>query len=363
MRPMGRVLTRERVDSGKALQAWQGEITKAMQHVFGEEGRVEVVAARQLVGVMLFVLVRSSIRQLVSNVAVEACRTGLGGMTGNKGAVAVRFQLAYTTVAFVNVHMCAHTKNVAQRNKEYESIGNMAVGAPADTPSYPERIQEAIKQQRGAAPGHLLAQDVLVFMGDLNYRIDGIADGEVLERIAARDLDHLTRFDQLLRERRGSKVLWGLQEAPLSFAPTYKFACDSEEYSDGGKGRVPAWTDRILFRGRGVQCLDYTSCMQVRGSDHKPVVALLQLDAKMGARAEASQVLLEQLQQEQQALHHHLLRLATSTARCHTQQRPPRACPSCRRSTSCSSSCASCRCRLPARTLVGRGRKSDRPQL
>jgi len=163
---MGRVLTRERVDSGKALQAWQGEIIKAMQHVFGEEGRVEVVAARQLVGVMLFVLVRSSIRTLVSNVAVEACRTGLGGMTGNKGAVAVRFQLAYTTVAFVNVHMCAHTKNVAQRNKEYESIGNMAVGAPADTPSYPERIQEAIKQQRGAAPGHLLAQDVLVFMGD-----------------------------------------------------------------------------------------------------------------------------------------------------------------------------------------------------
>ena len=134
-----------RVNSGKALQAWQAEITKAIQHVFGEQGGVEVVAARQLVGVMMFVLVRCSIRKLVSQVAVQACRTGLGGMTGNKGAVAVRLQLAYTSIAFVNVHMCAHTKNVAQRNREYEYIANMAVGVPADTRSYPERMQEALQ--------------------------------------------------------------------------------------------------------------------------------------------------------------------------------------------------------------------------
>ena len=269
---------------------------------------MEVVASRQLVGVMMFVLVDSSIRKLVSNVAVEACRTGLGGMTGNKGAVAVRLQLAHTSIAFVNVHMCAHTKNVAQRNSEYQIIGNMAFGAPSDSPTYPERMQEALKQQRTAPPAHVLAQDVVVYMGDLNYRLDERVgeDEEVKRRIASGDLEHLKNFDQLLRERRASKVLWGMHEAPLSFAPTYKFCSDSEEYSDGGKGRVPAWTDRILFRGRGVQCLEYTSCMDVRGSDHKPVVALLLLDAKLCARAEASQVLLQQLQQEQ----FHLVRLA-----------------------------------------------------
>jgi len=267
-----------------------------------------VVASRQLVGVMMFVLVDSSIRKLVTNVAVEACRTGLGGMTGNKGAIAVRLQLAHTSIAFVNVHMCAHTKNVAQRNSEYQIIGNMAFCAPSDTPTYPERMQEALKQQRTAPPAQLLAQDVVVYMGDLNYRLDEKVgqDEEVKRRIARGDLEHLKNFDQLLRERRASKVLWGMHEAPLSFAPTYKFCSDSEEYSDGGKGRVPAWTDRILFRGRGVQCLEYTSCMDVRGSDHKPVVALLQLDAKLCARAEASKVLLQQLQQEQ----FHLVRLA-----------------------------------------------------
>jgi hypothetical protein len=43
-------------------------------------------------------------------------------------------------------------------------------------------------------------------------------------------------------------VLWGFDEAALSFSPTYKFAVDSEEYSGGGKGRVPAWCDRSVYQ-------------------------------------------------------------------------------------------------------------------
>jgi hypothetical protein len=46
----------------------------------------------------------------------------------------------------------------------------------------------------------------------------------------------------------GGRVLWGFEEAALSFSPTYKFAVDSEEYSGGGKGRVPAWCDRCAYQ-------------------------------------------------------------------------------------------------------------------
>jgi hypothetical protein len=46
----------------------------------------------------------------------------------------------------------------------------------------------------------------------------------------------------------GGRVLWGFDEAALSFSPTYKFAVDSEEYSGGGKGRVPAWCDRSVYQ-------------------------------------------------------------------------------------------------------------------
>ena len=57
---------------------------------------LEVLAARQLVGVMVFVLAAPGVKRLISNVATETCRTGLGGMAGNKGAVAVRMQVTYT---------------------------------------------------------------------------------------------------------------------------------------------------------------------------------------------------------------------------------------------------------------------------
>ena len=55
---------------------------------------------------------------------------------------------------------------------------------------------------------------------------------------------------QLLKAKKEGKVAEGYDEGPLEFAPTYKFDPMSDTYDTSDKARVPAWTDRILFRSR-----------------------------------------------------------------------------------------------------------------
>ena len=106
-------------------------------------------------------------------------------MAGNKGGVAIRMQLGYSSIAFVNVHLAAHTANVAQRNSDYHSImsqlvfgggggAGMAAAGLGDGARYPERLENALAKKRWAAPAHVLAHDVIVVTGDLNYRIDQV---------------------------------------------------------------------------------------------------------------------------------------------------------------------------------------------
>lgn len=54
-------------------------------------------------------------------------------------------------------------------------------------------------------------------------------------------------------------IFHGLAEGPISFLPTYKFEKGRESsivqpfYDQGEKMRVPAWTDRVFFRGSAPQ--------------------------------------------------------------------------------------------------------------
>ena len=58
--------------------------------------------------------------------------------------------------------------------------------------------------------------------------------------------------DQCRREMAAGRVFRYVREAPITFRPTYKFdkhVADPYGYDTSEKHRVPAWTDRIFFRG------------------------------------------------------------------------------------------------------------------
>lgn len=89
--------------------------------------------------------------------------------------------------------------------------------------------------------------DAVIWMGDLNYRIDGLDRGSVLAAIAAGDQATLAAGDQLTAQRAAGAAFSGYCEGPLAFPPTYKFDPGTGVYDSSRKARIPAWTDRILF--------------------------------------------------------------------------------------------------------------------
>lgn len=65
--------------------------------------------------------------------------------------------------------------------------------------------------------------DMVVFLGDLNYRLDGISYDEARDFISQRCFDWLRERDQLHTEMAAGNVFQGMREAVIRFPPTYKF--------------------------------------------------------------------------------------------------------------------------------------------
>jgi hypothetical protein len=77
-------------------------------------------------------------------------------------------------------------------------------------------------------------------------------------------------------------------EGPLNFKPTYKYDVGTAVYDTSSKGRIPSWTDRILYVPRdGVLCTAYSADDSVLTSDHRPVYASFQVDLRLSTEAEA----------------------------------------------------------------------------
>ena len=156
----------------------------------------------------------------------------------------------------------------------------------------------------------VMDHEICLLAGDLNYRLDLSRDA-ALSLIEQKRFNDLIAADQLLLEIRMNPMsrLRDFHEAPICFAPTYKFNRLTNDYDSSEKARVPAYCDRILFRSNPpniVQCTSYKR-WDATVSDHRPVSATFSARLKSIDPAVREQVTdkskTEFLQYRQQLLH------------------------------------------------------------
>jgi len=105
-------------------QLWEKSVKRTLdghaQKIGGE--KYVLLRSGQLVGAALCIFVRASVLHNIKNVEGSVKKTGLSGMAGNKGAVAIRFDYASTPICFVTAHLAAGFANYEERNRDYATI-------------------------------------------------------------------------------------------------------------------------------------------------------------------------------------------------------------------------------------------------
>lgn len=103
---------------------WEKSLQKALNERQERLGGEKYVLLRsgQLVGAALCIFVKAPMLHNIKNVEGSVKKTGLSGMAGNKGAVAIRLDYANTPICFVTAHLAAGFGNYDERNRDYTTI-------------------------------------------------------------------------------------------------------------------------------------------------------------------------------------------------------------------------------------------------
>ncbi|KAK4936960.1 Inositol-1,4,5-trisphosphate 5-phosphatase 1 [Elasticomyces elasticus] len=245
----------------------------------GKEDDYVLLRSGQLVGAALLVFVRSTILERIKNVEGAIKKTGMSGIAGNKGAVAIRMDIESTSVCFVTAHLAAGFANYEERNRDYNTITS------------------GLRFQRNRS---IEDHEIVVWAGDFNYRIGlgydktkGLINEAVIgnEKIREEALGKLYENDQLNIQMVVGSCFNFYREGRVKFLPTYKYDIGTDQFDSSDKQRIPAWTDRILWKvnhkgnlvqggevlGTQMKQLEYDSVMSLRFSDHRPVYAIFEM--------------------------------------------------------------------------------------
>lgn len=222
-----------------------------------------------MVGLFISIWIRAELRTHIRDVKVCCVGCGIMGCLGNKGSISVSLSLQETSFCFVCTHLASGQKegDEIRRNADATEILKRTVFNRSPTVELPKTI---------------LGHDRIIWFGDLNYRI-ALSDSEVRSMVEKEDWKALLKSDQLRVERSMGRTFDGWHEGAIEFAPTYKYARNSDQYcgvENGEKRRAPAWCDRILWYGKGLKQLSYVR-VEFTFSDHRPVTANFLADVEV----------------------------------------------------------------------------------
>ncbi|XP_067212674.1 inositol polyphosphate 5-phosphatase E isoform X1 [Linepithema humile] len=218
-------------------------------------------------------------------------RTGTAFRT--KGAVAIALMIFGTSFLFVTAHLTAHQDKVKERVNDIKRIVRN-LDLPKELPT--RHKSKDVTQNF----------DCVFWCGDLNFRLAQPRE-EVIEWITNTCFPQESPInlhkDQLRSILNDGAVLRGFEEASITFPPTYKYDPGTQNFDSSSKQRTPAYTDRILFKGKGhtrgyirrvshdissshkdgaIECLVYDSVPSICTSDHKPVWGVFKTTLRPG---------------------------------------------------------------------------------
>ena len=145
---------------------WKAAVSAALPNGY------ELVADKQLVGLLILIYASPSVAPSVTSVSVTSVGTGLMGVMGNKGAVTARIILGETTrMVFINCHMAAGAEkgSIEKRNWDAEQIMTRTKFDPIQHPG-------GVIEEYGEGIGD---EDFAFWFGDLNYRLNTLPGADV----------------------------------------------------------------------------------------------------------------------------------------------------------------------------------------
>jgi endonuclease/exonuclease/phosphatase family metal-dependent hydrolase len=128
----------------------------------------DIVAKNSVGGVFCAALVRTDIFPALDDCQIRTIKLGANGMLANKAAVVFQWGIGEATFAVICCHLAPHDQNWEQRNTQWHELVS--------------DLDDNI--------------DYVVFMGDLNYRIE-VTYEKCVELIRAKNLSELIAHNRL----------------------------------------------------------------------------------------------------------------------------------------------------------------------